>query len=84
MTTPMRRGTSKTDSQAVCHWCKVDLDDDSIWKTPLEGWEPMGTSGWGICGPGCPDKPQEAITYQLGKVTWKEKDADQPVPQSDG
>ena len=63
MTTRKHRQTM----QMICHWCKIDIDENNPARTPLEGFE--GTpNGWYICGPSCPDRPEGARAYRaLGR-----------------
>ena len=57
--------TRREPFQAVCHWCKIDIDPDTnLARTPLENFEPVGSVGWPVCGPSCPDRPEGAKVYE--------------------
>ena len=61
---------SRTRLKPVCHWCKIDLEDDTPYRTDMKGIEPIGSVGWVICSPQCPARPSSARVWKREIPTW--------------
>jgi len=56
--------------EPVCHWCGRDVPVVIRYVEPIPEIQPVGSVGYQVCGPDCPDKPSDGKVLARFQPHW--------------